>query len=74
MVLEKALESPMDSVELTPVNLKGNQPWLLIGRTDAEDDAEGEVPILCPPDANSWLIGKDPDAGKEWKQKEERMT
>ena len=58
--LEKTLESPLDCKEMKPVNLKGNQPWVFIGRTDAE----AEAPILWPPDANSWLIGKDPDTGK----------
>ena len=60
MVLEKTLESPLDSKEIKPVNPKGNQSW--IGRTDAE----AETPILWPPDVKSWLIGKDPDAGKDW--------
>ena len=59
-------ESPLDCKEIKPVNPKGNQPWIFIGRTDAKGDA----PILWPPDENSWLIGKDPDAGKDWKQKE----
>ena len=68
MVWEKTLQSPLDSKEIKPVNPKGNQPWILIGRTDAE------APILWLPDANSWLIGKDPDAGKDWRQKEKRMT
>ena len=66
VVLEKAPESPMDSKEIKPVNLKGNQSWVFTGRTDAE----AEAPILWPPDANSWLTGKDPDAGKV-KAKEE---
>ena len=64
VVLEKTLESPLDCKEIKQVNPKGNQPWILIGRTDAE----GEAPILWPPDVKSWLIGKDPDAGKVWKQ------
>ena len=64
------LESPLDSKEIKPINPKRNQPWILIGRTDTEVEA----PILWPPVANSWLIGKDPDAGKEWRQKEERVT
>ena len=59
MMLEKALESPLDSKEIISVNLKGNQPLILNGRTNAE------APILWPPDANSQLIGKDPDAGKD---------
>jgi len=64
LVLEKTLESPLDYKEIKPVNPKGNQPWILIGRTDAE----AEAPILWPPDVKSWLIGKDPDAGKDWGQ------
>ena len=66
VVLEKTLESPLDSKEIKLVNPKGNQPWIFIGRTDAE----AEAPILWPPDAKSQLIGKDPDAGKDWRQKE----
>ena len=61
MVLEKALESPLDCKEIKPVNPKGNQPRIFIGRTDAEVDA----PILWPPDVKSQLIGKDPDAAKD---------
>jgi len=61
MVLEKTLESPLDSNKIKPVNPKRNQPYIFIGRTDAEV----EVPILWPPDAKSQLIGKDPDAGKD---------
>ena len=61
MVLEKTLESPLDSKEIKPVSPKGNQPWIFIGRTDAE----AEAPVLWPPDAKSQLIGKDPDAGKD---------
>ena len=66
MVLEKTLESPLDCKEIKQVNPKENQPWLFIGRTDAESEA----PTLWPPDVKSRLIGKDPDAGKEWKQKD----
>ena len=66
MVLEKTLESPLDCKEIKPVNPKGNQPWIFIRRTDAE----AETPILGPPEAKSRLIGKDLDAGKEWRQKE----
>ena len=66
VVLEKTLESPLDCKEIKPVNLKGSQPWILIGRTDVEAEAS----ILGPPDAKSQLIGKDPDAGKDWRQKE----
>ena len=62
VVLKKTLESPLDC-KIVPVNLKGNQPWILIGRTGAE------APILWPPDAKSQLIRKDPDAGKDWRQK-----
>ena len=64
MVLEKTLESPLDCKEIKPVNPKGNQSWVFIGRTDAE----AETPILWPPDVKNWLIGKDPDAGKDWGQ------
>ena len=67
---EKTLESPMDCKEIQPVNPKGNQSWILIGRIDAE----AEAPISWPHDANSQLTGKDPDAGKEWRQKEKRVT
>ena len=69
VVLEKTLESPLDCKEITPVNPKGNQPWIFIKRTDAETEA----PILCSPHANSQLTGKDHDAGKDWRQ-EERVT
>ena len=64
VVLEKTLESPLDCKEIKPVRPKENQSWIFIGRTDAETEA----PILWPPAAKSWLIGKDPDAGKDWKQ------
>ena len=66
VVLEKTPESPLDSKEIKPLNPKGNQPWIFIGRTNAEVEA----PILWPPDVKSWLIEKDPDAGKDWRQKE----
>ena len=66
VVLEKTLESPLDCKEIQPVHPKGNQSWVFIGRTDAE----AEAPIFWPPDAKSWLIGKDPDAGKDWRQEE----
>ena len=66
VVLEKTLESPLDSKEIKPVNPKGNQPWIVIGRTDAE----AEAPILWPLDAKNWPIWKDPDTGKDWGQKE----
>ena len=68
-VLEKTLESPLDCKESQPVHLKGNQSWIFIGRTDVE----AETPILWPPDAKSWLIGKDPDAGKDWRWVENGM-
>ena len=64
VVLEKILESPLDCKEIKPVNLKGNQPWIFIGRTDAE------ASILWPPAVKNWLIGKDPDTGKDWRQEE----
>ena len=70
VVLKKTLESPLDSEEIKPVNPNENQPWIFIGRTDAE----AEAPILCPSDARSRLIGKDPDAGKDWSQEEKGMT
>ena len=63
VVLEKTLESPLDCKEIQPVHSKGNQSWVFIGR----NDAEAETPILWPPDVKSWLIGKDPDAGKRLK-------
>ena len=63
VVLEKTLESPLDGKEIQPVNPKGNHPWMFIGRTDAE----AETPILWPPDMKNWLIGKDPDPGKDWR-------
>ena len=70
VVLEKTLESPLDCKEIQPVHPKGDQSWMLIGRTDAE----AETPILWPPDAKSWLIGKDPDARKDWGQEEKGTT
>ena len=69
VVLEKTLESPLDFKEIKPVSLKGNQ-CIVIGR----NDAEAEIPILRPPDSKNWLIGKDPDAGKDWRQEEMGMT
>ena len=68
VVLEKTPESPLMSKEIKPVNPKGSQPWVFTGETDAE----AEAPILWPPDAKSWLTGKDPDAGKDWRQEEKR--
>ena len=70
LVLEKTLECPLDSKEIKPVNPKGNQPWVFTGSTDAE----AEAPILWPPDMKSQFIGKDPDAGKDWGQEENRTT
>ena len=68
VMLEKTLESPMDCKEIQPVHPKGNQSWIFIGRTDAE--AEAEALIVLPPGEKNWLIGNDPDAGKDWRQKE----
>ena len=65
VVLEKTLESPLDCKEIQPVSPKENQSWIFIGKTDAE----AETPILWPPDIRNWLIRKDPDAGKDWRQK-----
>ena len=70
VVLEKTLESPLDSKKIQPVHPKGDQSWVFIGRTDVE----AETPILWPPDAKSWLIGKDPDAGRDWGQEEKGTT
>ena len=70
VVLEKTLESPLDLKEIQPVHPKEDQPWVIIGRTDVE----AETPILWPPDAKSWLIWKDSDAGKDWRQEEKGMT
>ena len=70
VVLEKTLESPLDWEEIQPVHPKGNQSWVVIGRTDAE----AETPILWPPHAKSWLIGKDSDAGRDWGQEEKGTT
>ena len=70
VVLKKTLESPMDSKEIQPVHPKGNQSWIFIGRTDAE----AETPILWPPDAKNWVIGWDPEAGKDWRQEEKGTT
>ena len=68
VVLKKILESPLSSKKIKPVNPKGNQPWIFIEKTDAE------APILWPPDAKSWLIGKYPDAGKDWGPVEKGVT
>ena len=68
--LDKTLESLLDSKEIQPVHPKGNQSWIFKGKTDVE----AETPILWPPDMKNWLIGKDPDAGKDWRQEEKGMT
>ena len=70
VVLEKTLESPLDCKEIQAVHPKGYQFWVFVGRTDVE----AETPILCPPDVKSWLIWKDPDAGKDWRQEEKGAT
>ena len=70
VVLEKTLESPLDCKEIQPVYPQGNQSSIVIGRTDAE----AETPILGPPNVKNWLMGKYPDAGKDWRQEEKRMT
>ena len=70
VVLEKTLESSLDCKEIKPVNPKGNQSWIFIRKTDAE----AEAPILWPPDVKSWLIGKDHDAGKDWRQEDKETT
>ena len=70
VVLEKTLESPLDCKVIKPVNPKGNQSWVFIGRTDVET----ETPIFWPPDAKNWLFGKDPDAGKDWRWEEKGTT
>ena len=69
VVLEKTLESPLDCKEIQPVHPKGDQSWVFIGRTDAE----AETPLLRPPDVKNWLIGKDPDAGKDWRWEEKGL-
>ena len=69
VVLEKTLESPLACQEIQPVHPKGDQSWIVIGRTYAES----ETPILWPPDVKNWLIRKDPDAGKDWRQEEKGM-
>ena len=70
MVLDKTLASPLDCKEIQPVLPKGDQSLVFIGRTDAE----AETPIFWPPDAKNWLIGKDPDPGKDWRQEEKGTT
>ena len=68
--MEKTLESPLGGKEIQPVHPKGDQSWLFIGGTDAE----AETPVLWPPHVKSWLIGKDPDAGRDWEQEEKGTT
>ena len=70
VVLEKTFESPLDSKVIQSVHPKGDQSWVFIGRTDAK----AETPMLCPPDVKNWLIWKDPDAGKDWRQEEKVPT
>ena len=70
VVLEKILGSPLDCKEIQQVNPKGDQSWIFIARIDAD----AETPIVWPPDVKNWLIGKDPDAGKDWRQEEKEMT
>ena len=70
VVLEKTLDSPLDCKEIQPVHPEGDKSWVFIGRTDAETG----TPVLCPPHVKSWLIGKDPDAGRDWWQEEKGMT
>ena len=70
MVLEKTLESPSDYKEIQPVHPKGDQPWVFFGR----NDDKAKIPVLWPPYAKSWLIGKDSDAGRDWGQEEKGMT
>ena len=70
LLMEKTLESPLDSKDTQPLHPKGNQYWIFIGRTDIE----AETPTLWPPDMNNWLIGKNPDAGQDWRQKQKGMT
>ena len=70
MVLEKTLESPLDWKEIQPVHPKGNESWVFTGRTNVET----ETPVLLLPDGKNWLIGKDPDAGKDWRWEEKGMT
>ena len=70
VMLEKTLESPLDCKEIQPVHPKGNQPWVFSGR----NDAKAETPVLRPPDGKSWLIWKDPDAGKNWGEEVKGMT
>ena len=70
VVLDKTFKGPLDCKEMKPVNPKGNQSWIFIGRTDDE----AEAPLLWPPDAKNWLAEKDPDAGKDWRQEKKGTT
>ena len=70
VVLEKTLENPLECKEIKPVNPQGNQSWIFIGRTETE----AETPILLPSDVKNWLIGKDPDAGKDWRREKKGTT
>ena len=70
MVLEKTLEGPLDCKEIQPVHSEGDQPWDFFGR----NDAEAETPVFWPPHVKSWLIGKDPNAGRDWGQEEKGTT
>ena len=70
VVLEKTLESLLDCKEIQPIHPQGNQSWIFIGRTNVE----AETPIIWTPDAKDWLIGKEPDAGKDWRQEKKGMT
>ena len=70
VVLEKTLESLLDCKEIQPIHPQENQSWIFIGRTDVE----AETPIIWTPDAKNWLIGKEPDAGKDWRQEKKGMT
>ena len=70
VVLEKTLESPLDCKEVQPVHAKGDQSWVFFGRTDAK----AEFPVLWPPEVKNWLVRKDPDGGKDWRQEEKGMT
>ena len=70
VVLEKTLESPLDCKEIQPVHSTGDQSWVFFGK----NNAKAETPVLWPPHVKSWLIGKDPDAGRDWEQEEKGMT
>ena len=74
VVLEKTLESPLDCKEIQPLHSKGDQSWVFFGRNDAKADAKAETPIVWPPHAKTWLIGKDSDAGRDWGQEKKGTT